>query len=431
MPAQESQIPLQPLETPSRGLSLLGSLRAALGSLTVQPRRAGLTLASTAVAVAALLVVLNLGEIAQQYIAVEWAHSGANLLEVDFVVPPGASKAEAINHSTLTVDDAAALARLPHVAAASPVVTGPFTAVVGGRSLDLAVGGAYPDIQSLFDLALQSGTFYTAADEASGARVAVVGPGVASDLFAGADPVGQALRLGSVNFRVVGVTARPPGVSEDPLGDWVYVPFSAYQQLAGNPPQEILLQADGRSSVSEVMAAATSTMSDRHRATPGSPADFVVSEDSASADPAVQQLQLAQTSTGVVGLVALALGALGIASTMLLAVRQRTREIGIRAALGARPADVQGQFVVEALAISLAGGILGILLGLAVTFAFSLAAMKFFGHALRDAVAAHPLPSPGYVALALLVAAVIGLAAGWLPARRAARLDPVEALRTS
>jgi len=410
------------------------SVRSALMALRAYKLRSVLTILGVVVGVAALLLVLHLSQVTQEYIDYQWAHTGANLVTVGFQPPPGMSKGEAISHSTLTPQDVQALQRLPHVVAASPlgydglpVIAGPITS----KGWPIEAGAA--SLQSLQDLTMQSGSFFTDQDEASGSAVAAIGPEVATHFFPGVDPVGKDLRIGAVTFRVVGVVSQAGGLPGDNYVDQTYIPYSTYQQrLSGHDPIEILLQADQAANVQAVMHSVSQTLAQQHRIGAGQPADFAVYFNNASADPQVHALHTVRLVLGIVALIALIVGGFGIAVTMLFAVQQRTREIGIRLAVGAQPSDVGRQFLAEAATLSLLGGVVGILVGLVGAYGFYRAFREaLLGHWFRQAVQDHPLPSPLAILAALAVCVLIGVAFGYLPARRASRLDPIRPLRAT
>jgi len=423
--------PLESTSAPSPALMAGQNLRTALGGLLAHKLRSALTGLGIVVGVAALLLVLQIGAISQQYVTAEYDHVGANSVWISLAIQPGTSKADAVSHSPLTAEDVLAVQKLPHVRVASPDAMAPFPASAGGRGGTLAVDGVYPAIQSLQNLSVAKGVFFTEQDEASGAAVAVIGSRFAQTRFPDVDPLGQELRIGSVNFRVVGVLAATSSVPDDPTDDSVYVPFSTFQQRLGriNPPV-VMVQVDDHANVAAVIAAINQTLDQRHHIAAGQPRDFVVMDNSAGADDNVQMLQTMRLVMSLIGFVALLVGGFGVGSTMFMAVRQRTREIGVRVAVGARQSDILRQFLTEGAALSVIGGVVGLIVGTAAIFAFYVAYRNaLLGHDFRDAVQAHMLPSPAILAIAIAVPIVIGMVFSYLPARRAATMDPVRALR--
>ncbi len=408
------------------------NVRTALAGLLAHRLRSALSGLGIVVGVAALLLVLHLGEVSQNYVTIQYAHVGANSVFIALNIQPGTSKADAVSHSPITAEDIQAVLKLPHVTAASPDAFAPVPLSVGGRKGGMGqVEGVYPSAPSLMNLSVAEGAFFTDQDEASRSAVAVVGSRFAAENFPGTSALGQDLLIGSVNFRVVGILASNSSLPDDPIDDSVYVPFSAFQQRLGrvNPPTA-LAQVDDRANVADVVAAIDQTLDQRHRIAAGQPRDFVVMDNSAGADEDVRMLQSMRLASGLIGLVALLVGGFGVASTMFMAARQRTREIGVRVAVGARQSDILRQFLTEGAVLSVVGGVAGLILGTAAVFAFYIAYRNaLLGHAFRDAVQAHMLPSPAILAVAIAVPIVIGLVFSYLPARRAATMDPIRALR--
>jgi putative ABC transport system permease protein len=416
---------------PSFSASIAQSVRFAREALGVYRLRAALTIVGIVVGVAALLLILDLGDVTQDYVALQWSHVGANSVSIGYRPPPGVGKAAAFAMSTLTVADVQGLQRLPHVTAASPMGYDGVPVAAG----DITSGGwpieaGFPSIQTLQSLSLQSGSFFTDQDEASGAAVVVIGPEVSDHFFPGVDPVGQDLRLGNVSFRVVGVVSRQ---SNDNQPDITYLPFATYRQrLSGHNAPQIMLQVDDTANIPGVMTAVSQTLDQQHRIAFDQQSDFIVWYNNASADPQVQQLNLAHLVMSIVAGIALLVGGFGVGSTMFLAVRQRTSEIGLRMAVGAHPDDVLRQFLAEAAALSLIGGVIGLLVGTVATVGFYVAYRDaLLGHWFRQAVQNHPVPSPVALVVALVPCLLIGIGFGYFPARRAASLDPIVALRVS
>jgi ABC-type antimicrobial peptide transport system permease subunit len=429
--AMRSLPPLAESTRPALVASIRQSARSAGQSLGAYRLRAALTLVGIVVGVAGLLLILDLGDVTQDYVALQWSHVGANSVSVGYRPAPGVGKAAAMAMSTLSLADVQALQRLPHVTAASPIGFDGIPIVAGAiTSGGWPIEAGFPSIETLQNLSLQSGSFFTEQDEASGATVVVIGPEVADHFFPGADPVGRELRLGNVNFRVVGVVSSQ---SNDNQPDVTYLPFSTYQQrLSGHNAPQLMLQVDQTDNIPSVIAAVSQTLDRQHHLAFDQQSDFVVWYNNASADPQVQQLNLAHLVTSVVAAIALLIGGFGVAGTMFLSVRQRTSEIGLRLAVGAQPDDVLRQFLTEAVTLSVAGGIVGILVGTIATVGFYLDFRDaLLGHWFRQAVQNHPVPSPVALVAALVTCLIVGVGFGFLPARRAASLDPIVALRES
>jgi ABC-type antimicrobial peptide transport system permease subunit len=426
--------PLPAGTTTTTAVAVGQSLRAALAGLRAYKLRAALTLVSLVVGVASGLIVVTLGQVSRDYVEAQWSHVGANLLTVAYNPVQKTSKADMIAHSSLTLADAEALRPLPHVVAVSPIEYDDLPLVAGAiTSGGWPIEAAFPEAQGLQNLTVQNGAFFTDQDRASAAAVAVIGPEVATHFYPGGNPVGQTLRIGAVDFRVVGVLSQTGGTTGDDTIDTTFVPYSTYQQrLSGHNPIQIMVQADQVANIPAVTTAVTQALDGQHHIAYAQPNDFAVWYNSATTDPQVQAMNLVGLVFGIVAGIALLIGAFGVASTMYLAVRQRRSEIGVRLAVGAQPADVLRQFVAEAGALALVGGVVGTLVGCGLVLAFYLNFRDaLFGHWFRAAVQAHPLPSPATILAALVLSLLVGVGFGYLPARQAARLDPVLALRDS
>jgi putative ABC transport system permease protein len=297
--------------------------------------------------------------------------------------------------------------------------------VAGSNNFTSMVWGAGPAVQSLQNLSLRSGRFYTQQDDASGATVALISQTAADKLFPGTEPVGQPLRIGTVDFQVIGVL-RPQGVTAagHDLDEIVYVPLgSGQQRLFGNQGfDNILVQVDAEANVAGAVTAINQVLSQIHRLGVGQAADFTVKSFAENIDAAKRATATINLVLNLIVGVALLIGGVGIANVMLASVAQRTREIGLRMAVGARSGDVQLQFLLEAATLSVVGGVLGVGLGFGLWWLI-LQMPMVAGAGVRL------WPSAGGVILAVLAALVVGLVFGFYPARRAARLDPVEALR--
>jgi putative ABC transport system permease protein len=393
--------------------------------LAAQKLRSTLTLFGIVVGVAGVLLIDAIGQAQNAAIAAQFAQLGSNLVSVSSAATTVAGvSAGTTGRPSLLASDADAIRReVPHIAAVTPDVSGRETVIYQNRNASTQVEAAYPDVQVISSYGVVHGTFFTPSDEATAAPVGVVGQTVVEHLFDGQDPVGQAIRVRNVTLRVVGVLAPKGNNGQHDLDDVVVIPFSTGQKLlfGHGPVPSILVQADQAGNLDGVVAGITRALELAHRIAPGGPDDFRVLNYQAIVDQAKAQARVLTTIlTGIAG-VALAVGAFGIMSIMLMAVSQRTPEIGVRVAVGARPRDVLGQFLIEAVTITLVGGVLGVLLGFAGALLLPSVVPSLAAHAAP--------PTPGAAAVALGIAALSGGVFGFLPARRAANLDPVEALR--
>ncbi len=397
-------------------------LKIALRALARNKARSILTMLGIVIGVAAVIAMVSLGQGAQEQVAQQIASMGTNLLVVQAGSQnTGGVRGGAGTTTTLTPDDVAAILReAPAVGAATPSVNASVTLVYSNQNWATRAEGAGTNFLDIRSRAVASGSFFTDADVASAARVAVIGQTVANQLFPGMDPVGQMMRVRNLPFRVIGVLAAKGqttfGQDQD---DTLVVPYTtAMKKLLSVTyiPTAYISAVSG-----DATGAAEQEIGDilrsRHNIRPGQPDDFTVRNLSDVADTAKETTRVMTLLLGGIAAVSLLVGGIGIMNIMLVSVTERTREIGIRMAVGARTKQVQSQFLIESVVLGLAGGLGGILFGVAASYVVS-------------AVFSWPsLISPLAVAGSALFSIAIGVFFGYYPARKAANLDPIEALR--
>lgn len=399
------------------------NLRSAFEALWANRLRSLLTALGVIVGVAAVIGAVTLTESTSAVINSRIAGLGTNTL----IITPGAAQSGGVfsaagSRRTLTVADANAVGTVAHVTAVSPVITSTAQVIYSGQNWSTRALGVYPSYQQIGNWQLAQGAWFSSAAESSGLAQAVLGQTVEQNLFAASavNPIGQSILINGQAFTVVGVLQAKGTSVGGNQDDIVYVPFSAAQTRLNNTQyvSQITAQVDNANNIATAEQEITTVLSERHNLAPGATADFTVR----SSDQLVQTAQtFTQTLTFLlVGIAAISLivGGIGIMNIMLVSVTERTREIGIRMAIGARRRDVRDQFLIEALTLSVAGGLIGILVGLGV----GLGLVKSFGLP----IALNPLP----ILLAFGVSAGIGVIFGLYPAVRASRLDPIVALRT-
>ena len=394
-------------------------VRSALRSLRGNRMRTALTALGTIIGVASVIIVLAVGEGASADVSSRIRALGTNLL----TIRPGAGGMGPVRSGsveTLTLGDAAALARVPGVRAVAPEVTG--SAQVRHRTENVSgqvigVTDTYLDIRSL-DVA--SGLSFDPLDDVQRRRVTILGANVADDLFGTESPLGARVQIRGIAFQVVGVLERKGDAGFQSPDDVVLVPLATHQGVLFGQDHlsAISVQVEDEGGAAEVQASIEELLRLRHRLRADQDDDFSVRSQTE-----MLQTMSAVTGTltallGAVALVSLLVGGIGIMNIMLASVRERTREIGVRMAVGARRRDILLQFLAESVVVSAFGGLAGLALG----WGGALAIAKLGGWAMV-------VPAYG-VALALGVSLAVGVVFGVGPARSAARLDPVEALRT-
>ncbi|HEX7734337.1 MAG TPA: ABC transporter permease [Ktedonobacteraceae bacterium] len=401
--------------------SIYSNCMSALQALRANKMRSLLTSLGIIIGVGAVIVMISISEASAA--SINGRLSGLNPTEL--IIRAGSTggfgggvRGGAGSLQTLTAADADALATLPHVSAVSPVINVSGQVVFQNQNWSTQTQGVYPGYQQIGSWQMQEGSFFSS----NSGKYAVIGQTVVSNLFTplGVDPLGQQIRIGRVSFTVVGVLATKGGSSFGNADDVVFVPFTtAQQQLSGKSfVNSVDVTADSTSNVSTVQTEVQQTLEQRHHISNSANDDFTIQNQS-------QILQTVQATSQTltillvgVASISLVVGGIGIMNIMLVSVTERTREIGIRMAIGARPGDVMTQFLIEAIMLSALGGGVGIILGVGGGFAYSLFSGTSF------------VLSPLAVLLAFGFAAGVGVVFGFYPARRAARLDPIVALRT-
>ncbi len=401
-------------------------LQEAVIAVSANKIRSGLTVLGIVIGIASVIALTAIGQGSQASITESIEAAGSNLV----TVVPGAARTGMVRGAfggarTLKVSDAEAIAELPLAEAVAPQVSGRYQVVASGGNANVQVIATTPSYQQVRKVEMASGSFFSAEEEAAGSRVAVLGSQVATDLFGdpaagGIDPVGQTIRIKSSKFTVIGVAASKGGIGPDTADNSVYVPLKTGQKLlAGQTTylSQISVQAVDADSMSELQADITALLLDRHGISDPDSADFRVINQ---ADLASTMSSTARTLTLLLAAIAgisLVVGGIGIMNMMLTTVTERTREIGLRKALGAKRRDVSIQFLMEAVILTFVGGIIGVVLG----WLISLGIEHWAG--LNSVITVQ------WVVIAFGLSALIGIVFGLYPARRAAGLNPIEALR--
>ena len=408
-------------------MRLQDGIRAAAGSLRANPLRSALTALGIIIGVAAVVAMVAVGAGAEDRIETAIRNIGSDLL----VVGNGSRTASGRQTGrgslmTLTEQDAAALAReVPSIQLATGSVAGTGQVIFGNKNWFTTLRGVTPDYFVVRNWRVVNGRSMTQAEMRSAAKVALLGAAVVDELFGGASPIGQIIRIKRVPFTVIGIMgAKGPAPWGGDQDDIIFVPLgTAKKRLLGGRQQrgdllgQITVKAVSAAAVEVAEREVTDLLRRRHKLTSNEPDDFFVSNVAEVLEAKAESSRVMSTLLASVAGISLLVGGIGIMNIMLVSVMERTREIGLRMAVGAKRGDIMMQFVIEALLLSVIGGLVGIALGIG-------------GSIVISYMADWPvLIGPEAVLIAALFSAAVGVFFGYYPARKAARLDPIEALR--
>jgi putative ABC transport system permease protein len=403
-------------------MTAIATFKLAWEALLRNRARSLLTMLGVIIGVAAVIVTVAIGAGARESVQAQINSLGSNMIVVmPGSVTQGGARSGLGGASTLTPDDGMAIAKLPGAAAVTPSVTVRSQVVSGGNNWQTTVTGVAPTYTFIRSWSIASGAFFTQNDVASAAKVCVLGQTVVQNLFPdGTSPLGKTVIVKGVPFTVVGTLTAlgQSGMGQD-QDDTILVPYTAaMQRLTGQTTvNALMISANDSQSVANVQNEATMLLEQRHRIVPPAQDDFSVRN--------LQDIAAAAASTGAVmefllagvAAVSLIVGGIGIMNIMMVSVTERTREIGLRMAVGARARIILRQFLTESVVLATVGGLIGVLCGLAGTEAVAL-------------LAHWPMLVPAaWIAFAVLFSAMVGVFFGYYPARKASQLRPIEALR--
>jgi putative ABC transport system permease protein len=394
-------------------------------SLIANRLRTFLTMLGMMIGVGAVILMVAIGEGVQDSINRMISSMGSNLLMVlsGSATSSGGMRMGMGAMPTLTQADGDAIAELPQVLAVSPLVFGTLQIVYGSNNWSTMVTGVTPSYFAIRDWSVESGALFSDADVRSATRVVLIGKTIAKNLFGDEDPVGKTLRIKNNPYWIVGLlSSKGQSLDGRDQDDAVFVPVTtAQRKLLGTRFQGtvrlIIVQVDSANALSELVDPITDLLRERHHLAKNTENDFNVQNLTSLVDVAVKAAKLLSLLLGAIASISLIVGGIGIMNIMLVSVTERTREIGIRASLGAMRRDILLQFLSEAVIISLVGCIVGIVLGIGGAFLVN----KIAG--------INIIISLQSIFLSFLVAGSIGVFFGYYPARKAAYLKPIEALR--
>ena len=399
-------------------------IRVAFRALVRNKMRAALTMLGIIIGVSAVIAMVSIGQGASASVQAQIDSIGTNLL----FVSAGSQNVGGVRSGTgdtgnnvLTVEDLEAIKReVPSVSMVTPSVNTRVQLIAGNMNWNTSLQGVseqYPDIRKW---SIQSGAFFTDADVRTAGRVIVIGQTLADTLYAGSDPVGQTIRVSNLPFRVVGVMSAK---GQDPQGrdqdDIAFAPYTTVQKkvLGRDRIQIAYVSAISQDATYTAQSQITELLRQRHKLTASEPDDFTVRNMTDIAEAANETSRTMTILLACIAGVSLLVGGIGIMNIMLVSVTERTREIGIRMAIGARSSAVRSQFLIESIVLSLTGGTVGIILGVGLSLAI-------------PAMLGWPtLVSMMAIVGSVIFSAAVGIFFGYYPARKAAALDPIESLR--
>lgn len=405
-------------------MSLWGTFKIALRALGRNKMRSSLTMLGIIIGVGAVIAMVGIGQGASASIQSQIAQLGNNMLFVwSGSSNQGGMRGGSGSSTTLIPEDVDAIeAECPAVRAASPGVRANGQLVFGNQNWSASSGiqGAnekFPDIRAW---PVATGEFFTQGDVRTAARVCVIGKTIVDNLFAGADPIGQTMRIRNLPFRVIGVLATKGqnqyGQDQD---DTVIVPYTTAQKkmLSITHINNIMVSAVSPAATFIAEKQITELLRQRHKLSPNQENDFTVRNLTDVAEAADESSKIMTNLLASIAGVSLLVGGIGIMNIMLVSVTERTREIGIRMAIGARSGVIRRQFLIESITLSVVGGIFGVLLGVGASIAIS------------NTLNWPTLISPISIFASVIFSVLVGVAFGYYPARKAASLDPIDALR--
>lgn len=405
-------------------MEFLETFTEALGTLAINKLRTGLAALGIVIGIGSVIALISLGQATQAQVQAQIQSLGANLL----TVRPGAQAAGGVRGieggaTTLTNEDAQALkdpAQVTTVANVSPEVTRRAQVATGRNNTNVQIIGATSSYAPVHKVSIENGNFISESDVSGMRKVAVLGPQVVLDLFGeGTNPIGQPVRINGQSLTVIGTTVSKGGTGFLNQDNLVYVPLStAQKQLFGiSYLTAIGLEAKSQDVMTQAQNEVGYLLLARHKISDPTQADFTIFSQADILNAASATTGTFTTLLSGIAAISLLVGGIGIMNVMLVTVTERTREIGLRKALGAKKKIIISQFLTESVILTFIGGIFGMVLGIIVSFIISRLTSSLF------------VISPSAVLLAIGVSAGIGILFGWYPARKAANLQPIEALR--
>jgi putative ABC transport system permease protein len=393
-------------------------------ALSANKVRSSLTILGIVIGISSVIAMVSIGTGASNSISSSIQSLGSNLLQIT----PGAQRTQGFGASagrggakTLTIEDANAIGQVSGVQAVDSQVSGRYQIIAKGTNTNTTVNGVTSNYPQIRNLEMAEGSFITDSQNTSAAKVAVLGPTTRDDLFGeeATDVVGKSIRIKGMEFKVIGITASKGGTGFSNQDDIIFIPVkSAQRYLSGDQYlSTIAVQATTPEVMTEVQADVTTLLLSRHNISDEALADFSVLNQNDILSTASSVTGTLTYLLAAIGGISLLVGGIGIMNMMLTTVTERTKEIGLRKAIGAKRSDISKQFLAEAVVLTVVGGVIGIVLGWGISFLVNKTGLVQTSVSLMS------------VLLAFGVSAITGIVFGYYPARRAAALNPIDALR--
>ena len=402
-------------------ISMTEISRTAVRALRRNKTRSMLTALGIIIGVAAVIAAFAVGQGANKSIDEQIASFGSNFI---MIFPDRSASSASGTVKYLTYDDAIAIEReVSGIEAVAPMINTSAQLVYGNTNWSTSVTGSTPSYSLVQDREVEYGRNISESDVRQGAKIAVIGKTIEEKMFFGEDPVGKSIRIKKVPFTIIGVLkAKGQNTMGQDQDDLVLVPLTAAQRrlVRWSTPgrvSTIYIKGVSMNALQYIQNETEALMRERHKIRAGEPDDFSVRNISQMLEARRKTTAIMSMLLGSIAVISLVVGGIGIMNIMLVSVTERTREIGIRMAVGAKSRDIRFQFLIEAVVLSMVGGTIGIMLGV------------FAGHALASLTSAPPIFSAGSIILAFVFSALVGVGFGYYPAWKAPLLDPIDALK--
>lgn len=408
-------------------MNFLQTIKLSLINLAVNKTRSFLTMLGIIIGVGSVITIMAVGAGAQSFVFNQIESFGTNLVGImpgggDEEGPPASVFGVII--TTLTYDDAKELKKIPHITAMTPYANGNGNATYGNKNINASFAGVSSDLILVEDSKVEKGRFIMPDEDESVAKIAVLGSAIAEKLFAGSDPIGKKIKINQESFAVIGVMKKKGSSFLSNQDDQVFIPVKTAQKilLGINHVSLIRGKIDAKENVSLAMSEIDKVLQKRHNIKDEKKKDFTVRSMDQALDIIGSVTDALNLFLGAIAAISLIVGGIGIMNIMLVSVTERTREIGLRKAIGAKNRSILGQFLLESVIMTFVGGFIGMIFGAILSLIIA-AAVNFLGYHWELII------TPFSVVLSISVAVLIGIIFGYYPAYKAAKMNAIEALR--